>query len=79
MTDQTHVETMHLPPYSGEETTCVKCQYPAAFTRYRPASGPGVVEFNGVTQWRGPFPERLERTCARCDFQWDEALVSPDS
>ncbi|MFF4388541.1 hypothetical protein ACFY0G_17440 [Streptomyces sp. NPDC001552] len=67
-----------LPPYSGSESACAKCNYPEAFTRYRPALRPGLripEEFNGTSR-RGPLRERLERACERCDFQWDEDLVS---
>jgi hypothetical protein len=62
-----------LPPFSGEDTECVKCSHPEAFTAYRPAVHHAVEEFNGQVR-RGPLPERLERRCQRCDFQWDEAL-----
>ncbi|MFD5788635.1 hypothetical protein ACFWH1_18680 [Streptomyces sp. NPDC127037] len=31
-------------------------------------------DYNGRTEMRGPLPERLERQCERCDYQWDEAL-----
>ncbi|MFD6935279.1 hypothetical protein ACFWAP_03855 [Streptomyces goshikiensis] len=70
-------EPAPLPPYSGAEALCVKCSYPEAFTRYRPALRVGLrgpEEFNGAAR-RGPLPERLERACGRCDFQWDEDLV----
>jgi hypothetical protein len=63
-----------LPPFSGEVTACIKCSNPEAFTRYRAASPRGLWEVNGVTVTRVPLPERLERSCQRCDFQWDEAL-----
>ncbi|MFF4292163.1 hypothetical protein ACFY0N_00735 [Streptomyces vinaceus] len=63
-----------LPPYSGAETACIKCSYLEAFTRYRPACQRSADEFNGALR-RGPLPERLERSCGRCDFQWDEALA----
>ncbi|WNI20350.1 hypothetical protein [Actinacidiphila sp. ITFR-21] len=63
-----------LPPYTGEMSPCAKCANPEAFTRYRPALGHGLLEVNGVMT-RGPLPERLERTCQRCDYQWDEALA----
>lgn len=67
-----------LPPFSGSDTVCAKCRYLEAFTRYRPAlSDRTREEFNGATR-RGPLPERLERTCARCDYAWDEALPVDD-
>ncbi|QKW06991.1 hypothetical protein HUT18_11845 [Streptomyces sp. NA04227] len=67
-----------LPPYSGELTVCTKCSYNEAFTRYRPESPRGLWDYNGRTKMRGPLPERLERSCQRCDFQWDEALRPAD-
>lgn len=82
MTDTTtpaapRTETV-LPPFSGSDTACSKCRYPEAFIRYRPPlSDRDREEFNGSTR-RGPRPERLERTCARCDYAWDEALPVDD-
>ncbi|WNI31477.1 hypothetical protein [Streptomyces sp. ITFR-6] len=67
-------KTDGLPPFSGESTVCVKCSDSEAFTRFRPACPRGLWEYNGRTDMRGPLPERLERQCQRCDFQWDEAL-----
>ncbi|MEU6929009.1 hypothetical protein AB0A05_07575 [Streptomyces sp. NPDC046374] len=64
-----------LPPFSGDEAACVKCSNLGAFTVYRLAVLRLVTEeFNGQLERRGPLPERLERRCQRCDFQWDEAL-----
>ncbi|MEU2487103.1 hypothetical protein ABZ593_21150 [Streptomyces sp. NPDC012617] len=70
-TDQ--LETV-LPPFSGEQTECVKCSAIEAFTRFRPACPRGMWDYNRSTAMRGPLPERLERQCQRCDYQWDEAL-----
>ncbi|WP_433856719.1 hypothetical protein [Streptomyces kronopolitis] len=67
-----------LPPYTGELTICIKCSNTEAFTTFRPASERGMWEYNGRTMMRGPLPEHLERTCQRCDFQWDEALRPAD-
>ncbi|MFJ5037998.1 hypothetical protein [Streptomyces parvulus] len=65
-----------LPPYSGEDAVCPKCQNEGAFTFYRPARGPWPAEvFNGIMR-RTPLPERLERDCQRCSFKWDESLVA---
>ncbi|MGA5202744.1 hypothetical protein [Streptomyces variegatus] len=67
-----------LPPFTGTDRVCAKCRYLEAFTRYRPPlSDRTREEFNGSMR-RGPLPERLERTCARCDFAWDEALPVDD-
>ncbi|WP_199570583.1 hypothetical protein [Streptomyces murinus] len=68
------VDDESLPPFSGDETACVKCAHLEAFTRFRPACPRGLWEYNGRTDMRGPLPERLERQCQRCDYQWDEAL-----
>ncbi|XVV35024.1 hypothetical protein ACQPXT_13650 [Streptomyces sp. CA-100214] len=63
-----------LPPFSGDDTVCAKCRYLEAFTRYRPPLSDRTREkFNGIMR-RGPLPERLERSCTRCDYAWDEAL-----
>lgn len=67
-----------LPPYSGEHTACAKCRHIGALTSYRPAvSWRAMTELNGRRR-PGPLPERLERQCIRCDFQWDEALAADD-
>ncbi|MFD3978326.1 hypothetical protein ACFWR6_07035 [Streptomyces griseus] len=66
-----------LPPFTGDDAVCPKCSHFEMLTRYRPAKSSQVVEeFNGKPR-RGPLPERLERECGRCDFAWDEALLSP--
>lgn len=69
-----------LPPYSGEDAVCAKCSYmDGIFTAFRPACARfGLEERNGVTGYRGPLPERLERSCGRCDYTWDEALDPAD-
>ncbi|MGX1513977.1 hypothetical protein [Streptomyces collinus] len=79
MTDTTAaVAEAALPPYSGEHTTCAKCRNIGAVTRYRPAAHWRVMtELNGRRR-PGPQPERLERECHRCDYQWDEALPADD-
>ncbi|GGZ23722.1 hypothetical protein GCM10010387_16170 [Streptomyces inusitatus] len=64
-----------LPPFSGDDTVCVMCSHPEAFTVFRPSVARLLVEeYNGRTERRGPLPARLERQCQRCDYQWDEAL-----
>lgn len=69
-------EQVVLAPYSGTDTPCPKCGNGAAHTRYMPALVRRVpAEFNAVTVYRGPLPERLERQCERCEFQWDESLA----
>ncbi|MFD8774537.1 hypothetical protein [Streptomyces sp. NPDC059916] len=67
-----------LPPYSGESTRCIKCANTVAFTKFRPASPRCLWDYNGRTAMRGPLPERLERECELCEFQWDEALRPAD-
>ncbi|MFB8772127.1 hypothetical protein [Streptomyces broussonetiae] len=64
-----------LPPFSGDNPTCPKCSKTGAFTQYRAAG-----EYSGNEDQRfapSPKGERLERTCQRCDFLWDEALNPP--
>ncbi|MFD9903880.1 hypothetical protein [Streptomyces sp. NPDC059063] len=65
-----------LPPFSGEEVDCTKCGNAAAYTFYRPSARMLIDDRNGATLRRGPLPERLERHCTRCGFEWDEALAS---
>ncbi|MGW6391147.1 hypothetical protein ACWFR1_11720 [Streptomyces sp. NPDC055103] len=67
-------QPVELPPFSGDETECAMCSNLEAFTAYKPAIAHVILEYNGRLQRRGPLPERLERRCHRCDFQWDEAL-----
>lgn len=64
-----------LPPFTGTGSVCAKCRFNEAYTYYRPANARLFTEWNGRQQVRGPLPERLERQCQRCDFQWEEALV----
>lgn len=66
-----------LPPFSGDEPACVKCGHKGASTYYRAASPRGMRhDWNGRHEMCGPLPERLERQCLRCGFQWDEALAT---
>lgn len=66
-----------LPPYSAEDAVCPMCQNREAFTWFRPALPPNAfqTDWNGGPR-RGGRPKRLERECARCTYQWDEALVA---
>lgn len=66
-----------LPPYTGNTAVCLKCCWADALTTYRTTLPYQRTTWNGLDIWRGPLPERLERQCGRCDFQWDEALASP--
>lgn len=65
-----------LPPFSGDEPTCAKCGYVGASTEYLPMGdcvhGP---RDRGVTLGR-TANERLHRECQRCQYQWDEAVVT---
>ncbi|MGW2951581.1 hypothetical protein [Streptomyces eurythermus] len=65
-----------LPPYSAEDAVCPMCQNREAFTWFRSALPPNMVQtdWNGGSR-RGPRPKRLERECARCTYRWDEALA----
>ncbi|MFJ4926814.1 hypothetical protein [Streptomyces sp. NPDC088736] len=64
-----------LPPFSGDEPVCPKCQFKGASTQYRKLgqcvhdSGGGSI---GMTK-----NERLHRECGRCGYAWDEALAEP--
>ncbi|MFI5687919.1 hypothetical protein [Streptomyces sp. NPDC051636] len=63
-----------LPPYSGDETVCRKCQYKGASTRYM-AVGRCLHESRDVIGM--DKNERLHRECLRCGYSWDEALAEP--
>lgn len=65
------------PPFSGDEPTCAKCgREGEAFTQYRQHGqcihGPGLDDTFGYA-----LNERLHRECARCGYEWDEAVVRP--
>ncbi|MGW5636446.1 hypothetical protein [Streptomyces sp. NPDC003832] len=60
-----------LPPFSGDETKCVKCGNVGAYTNYRKKGEPSPGR---IAVGAGP-PERLDRVCARCDYTWPEACV----
>ncbi|MGI5171905.1 hypothetical protein ACQEU3_46940 [Spirillospora sp. CA-253888] len=61
-----------LPPYSGDNARCAKCQWRNARTRYYAANGAPAHDFHRVTQ-----AEHLERECERCDYRWAEAINPP--
>ncbi len=64
-----------LPPFSGDDAECPKCLHPEADTEYRLSLPVRCLDaFNGRHR-PGPQPERLQRTCGRCGYQWDEALA----
>lgn len=62
-----------LPPYSGDDATCIKCSNVGARTTYRRFGEPGYGQVGVAAN----FPERLERECNRCDYRWNEALNPP--
>ncbi|NUV54600.1 hypothetical protein G6W51_17110 [Streptomyces coelicolor] len=62
----------HLPPFSGDETTCPKCSHNEAHTEYKEAEKVWIGSIEGISA-----SERLERRCVRCDYEWDEALNPP--
>lgn len=64
-----------LPPFSGDTPTCPKCQYEGASTRYL-GTGRCLHGERGVAVGVGKN-ERLHRECARCGYEWDEALAEP--
>lgn len=63
-----------LPPFSGDEPTCIKCGHSGAYTEYKAAGEPRSDGLGGLG-----LPERLERRCARCDFTWDEATKQQEA
>lgn len=63
-----------LPPFSGDDTTCAKCGHKGAFSRYRAY---GQCLHDATDDILGyELHERLHRQCTRCDYAWDEAVVS---
>lgn len=71
--------TISLPPFSGDEVACQKCQRTGAGTTYR---AEGESRSGGSFTAAFDFPmsqrvERLQRNCLRCGFVWDEAIVQP--
>ncbi|MFH8792230.1 hypothetical protein [Streptomyces sp. NPDC017941] len=64
-----------LPPYSGNNPTCIKCAHTGAATRHRAAGEHGSDDL--ATYGPSDKGERLERECDRCDYVWDEALNPP--
>lgn len=63
-----------LPPFSGDEPPCPKCSNEGAITYYRPAGTPPNYPDSQVPEH---LPERLDRACSRCGFEWAEALNPP--
>jgi predicted nucleic-acid-binding Zn-ribbon protein len=63
-----------LPPFSGDEPTCPKCQHEGASTEYR-ALGQCLHDSGGAIGVARN--ERLHRECLRCGYAWDEALAEP--
>lgn len=60
--------TKPLPPFSGDDATCAKCSNVGAYTEWRGAEYPAPAYRQ---------QERLRRRCARCEYEWDEALNPP--
>lgn len=65
--------TDSLPPFSGDDATCIKCGNEGAATQYLPHGrclhGPTPT----IVGWHPN--ERLHRECLRCGHQWDEATI----
>lgn len=55
---------MSLPPFSGEDPTCVKCGNVGASTT-----------FSDRNLTNGLWGDRLVRACLRCGYTWDEATA----
>ncbi|WP_440063831.1 hypothetical protein [Streptosporangium sp. OZ121] len=67
-----------LPPFSGDEPTCLKCGYEKASTMYL-HHGECRHTHPGEHLIEGFRPnERLHRECFRCGYAWDEAIVPPE-
>lgn len=66
--------TTKLPPYTGDNPTCLKCGHVGARTRYCEQGEPRIGDTFGLNTPRDQRAERLERQCSRCGYVWDEAL-----
>jgi len=65
-----------LPPFSGEETVCIKCGNTEATVRYR---AHGMCLHDAIDDVLGYEPnERLHRECTRCRYSWDEAVLADE-
>lgn len=61
------------PPYTGDNARCAKCGYDGVGTTY---TAHGRCEDGYlVMDHQDTGGERLCRTCRRCDYHWDEAVV----
>lgn len=64
-----------LPPFSGDDPVCPKCQHKGASTRFM-AIGRCVHDGSDTVIGMAKN-ERLHRECNRCSYAWDEALAQP--
>lgn len=71
----TQADKQELPPFSGDDPLCPKCAHIGAHTAHRADGEHGSDQ--RPTYGRSARGERLERSCGRCGFVWDEALVHP--
>jgi hypothetical protein len=61
-----------LPPFSGDDPTCIKCGNVGAHTKHCPSAG-SVAEAWDTD--RLLTAEHLERECSRCAYRWAEATI----
>lgn len=62
--------TIDLPPYD-EKARCLKCGYSEVATRYHFTRDQPGCDALPVT-----LAEHLCRTCGRCGYRWQEAVVA---
>lgn len=62
-----------LPPYSGHMPACKKCGHFGADTEYLPTGM--CLHLAGERHENSEINERLHRTCQRCGYTWDEAVL----
>lgn len=67
-------QTAALPPFTGDDSTCIKCGNVGARTEYL-SNGTCVHDGRAILGYARN--ERLCRQCERCDYRWDEALAEP--
>lgn len=70
----TPLDGVVLPPYTGKDTRCVKCNGRKAKTQYLWER----MICTHVKQSCVHGQERMHRTCKTCGWSWDEAVYQPE-
>lgn len=62
-------------PYDPK-ARCPKCSYDAVTTKHMPERAYERFWMRGINYRPEHRPEHLQRTCARCEYSWKEAVVA---